>query len=291
MPDAISDLALAGIYRGHATVVPSDASEAALGAALRALFDEGLRAWPGVALGVEAFVAHVAPRAGEGLPPAGRGPDLYLACACTLCVHGAIEAFDRAYLTGLGRQLGRFAAMPAFVDEVRQELRDKLFVGSGGSPAKIGEYAGDGPLGSWVRVVALRAAVNLRRRSPVVDGGGRAGELAAPGDPEVDYRQEHYRKAFDEALRGAVAALDPDHLYVLRRHLGQGVALEALAAELGVHRATVVRRLAAARTSLRWEARRRLEAALGAGDSELESLVRVLRSRIGVMLPTLLRSG
>jgi RNA polymerase sigma-70 factor (ECF subfamily) len=291
MPDALSDTALAGIYRDNATVAPPGASDAALGAAIRALFDEGQRAWPGVALGIEAFVAHVAARAGEGLPPEGRGPDLYLACGCALGVRGAVEAFDRAYLTGLGRQLGQLGARPAFVDEVRQELRDKLFVGTGGSPPKIGEYAGDGPLGSWIRVVAVRAALNLRRRPAAEGGGGHAGEPAARGDPEVEYREEHYRRAFDEALRGAVAALAPDHLHLLRRHLAQGVVLEALAAELGVNRATVVRRLAAARTALRWETRRRLQAALGAGDSELESLARMLRSHIGVSLPTLLRSG
>jgi hypothetical protein len=52
----------------------------------------------------------------------------------------------------------------------------------------------------------------------------------------------------------------------------------------------VVRRLAAARTALRWEARRRLQAALGAGDSELESLARMLRGPHRREPPDLLRS-
>ncbi len=163
-------------------------------------------------------------------------------------------------------------------------------MGSGDAPPKIAEYDGDGALASWIRVVARRAALDLLRRSPAAGREDRAEEQAAKGDPEADYQQEHYRRAFDEALRGAVTALDPNQRYVLRRHLGEGVTIEALAAELGVHRATVVRRLAAGRSALRWEARRRLQAALGAGDSELASLARMLRSRLDVSLRTLLRS-
>src|SRR5580693_9382424 len=94
-PDENADVALARLYRGPAAEAIPDAE---LGAALRHLFDEGRRAWPGLALGVEAFVAHLAHLAESvepGLPPAARGPDLYLACACATRVRGAVGAFDR----------------------------------------------------------------------------------------------------------------------------------------------------------------------------------------------------
>src|SRR5215468_10294659 len=110
-PDAVFDVALARLYVGPAAEAIPDAS---LGAALRRLFDEGQRAWPGLGLGVEAFVAYLAEQAGPDLPPADRGPDLYLACACATRVRGAVEVFDRAYLTEVDAHLSRLGPTPVF---------------------------------------------------------------------------------------------------------------------------------------------------------------------------------
>jgi RNA polymerase sigma-70 factor (ECF subfamily) len=292
MADApLSDLALARLYGGRA-VDDASLADAALGSALRKLHDEGAQAFPGVRLDVEVFVSHLAVHAAAGLPSAGRGPDLYLACACATRVRGAVEAFERAYLVGIGAHLARLGPTAAFVDEVRQEVRSRLFVGPDGAALRIAGYDGCGALASWVRVIALREALDLRRRRGVVDEGDeeRAQEVKAAGDPERDYQKAHYQRAFDAALQGAVAALDKDQRRILRRHFADGITLDALAVELGVHRATVARHLAAARAALRSEVRRRLQAALGGADSDLGSLARTMRSRLDLSLPGLLRS-
>ena len=290
--DAVTDLALAGIYRGRATSEPPAVPDADLGAALRRLFDEGRRAWPGVELGIEAFVGYLAERAGGPLPSEARGPDLYLACACVTGGRGAIESFDRAYLAQMGAYLARLGPTPAFVDEVRQEVRAKLFMSSSdAAPPRIAEYHGKGALANWVRVVALRVAMNMRRQPwPAADDDSEL-DRPAPDNPERDYEVKRYREAFDEVIRGAVAALDGEQRRILRRHFADGLTLDALAVELGVHRATVARRLAAARAALRLEARRRLQIALGVGESELESLARVMRSRLDLSLRSLFRTG
>src|SRR4051812_14157098 len=102
------DLTLARIYCGAA--LPERADDAALlEAALRQLFDGGPRAWPGLGLAVEVFVANLArhaPRNAGRLPAPDRGPDLYLAFACVERVPGALETFDRAHLTRVGAYLG-----------------------------------------------------------------------------------------------------------------------------------------------------------------------------------------
>ena len=157
-------------------------------------------------------------------------------------------------------------------------LREKLFVGRDGDAPKIAEYDGRGLLASWVRVVALRAAIDLRRRREAVRSGARA-EEAGSGDPEIAYMKERYRELFNEAFRGAVEELGAGPRELLRLHFVEGLTLEALAARLGVHRATVARRIAAAREAVAAAARRRLRGALGASEAELESLVRVMRSR------------
>jgi RNA polymerase sigma-70 factor (ECF subfamily) len=259
------------------------------------LFDEGARAWPGVALPAAAFAAYVAElsqrNAGAPFDP-DRGPDLYLACACAHRVPGALEAFDRAHLAGIGAYLARLRPTTAFVDEVQQEVRAKLHVGRDGAAPWIAEYDGRGALANWVRVVALRAAIDLHRQAgaaPRVDE--RAVPAPAPSDPERDLHRMRYQETFQRALRDAVSALDRDQRRILRRHFADGVTLDALATELGVHRATVARRLAAARMALRHDARHRLRAALGCADSEVERLDAELRSQLDLSLSTLLRTA
>jgi RNA polymerase sigma-70 factor (ECF subfamily) len=291
-PGAVTDLDLAGLYRGRAPGELLAVGDADLGAALRRLFDEGRQAWPSVELGIEAFVGYLAERASGPLPSEARGPDLYLACACVARGRGAIESFDRAYLAQMGAYLARHRPTPAFVDEVRQEVRDKLFMSRDAAPPRIAEYHGKGALANWVRVVALRVAMNMRRQPwPAAADDDSELDRPAPGDPEMDYEEERYRKAFDEVIRGAVAALDGEQRRLLRRHFADGLTLDALAVELDVHRATVARRLAAARAALRLEARRRLQIALGVGESELESLARVMRSRLDLSLRSVFRTA
>jgi RNA polymerase sigma-70 factor (ECF subfamily) len=290
MVDPLSDLALARLYRSSAPG-PAPLDDAALGAALRRLFEEGERAWPGVGLAVEAFVSHLARRATGSLPHEERGPDLYLTCACAQRARGALEAFDRAHLARMDAYLVRLGPTPAFVDEVRQEVRDKLYLDRDGAGPRIAEYDGRGALASWVRVIATRTAIDLRRKDgAATDPEERAGDAPAAADPERDYQRARYQRAFDEALRGAVAALDSEQRRILRRHFADGVSLDALAVELGMHRTTVGRHLAAASKALRRDALRRLQSALGGTGAEVESLVASMRSRLDLSLPGLLRT-
>jgi RNA polymerase sigma-70 factor (ECF subfamily) len=289
----ISDLALARIFRS-ACPSPVDArvEDEALGEALRALFEEGRRRFPSLELAAEVFATHLAARTRDGLSGVERGPDLYLACACTTRVPGALDVFERTHLVDIGAHLGRLKPTPAFVDEVRQEVRDKLYLGREGGAPKIAEYDGRGALASWVRVIAIRTAIDLRRQAGYVTASSvRARDAHTAHDPEGDYQREQHRRAFDEALRGAVAALDSEQRKLLRLHFAEGLTLDTLAAELGVHRATIARRLAAARAGLRQDTRRRLRAALGTSDSELTRLAAAMRSHLDFSLPSLLRSA
>jgi RNA polymerase sigma-70 factor (ECF subfamily) len=284
-------LTLAGLFHehghGHGAASPDDGE---LEAALRRLFEEGERAWPGLALSPEAFVRHLASR--RELPDdlaVVRAADLYLACACASRVRGAVEAFDRAHLGKLDRYLARLRPSPSFVDEVRQVLGEKLFVGSGGAPPKIGEYDGEGALESWVRVIALRAAIDLQRQGGAVAPDERGRDEPATGDPEIGYLKERYRHAFSAAFRGAVEALGAEDRELLRLRFVDGLTQVEVAARLGVHRATVVRRLDAAQEAVTGGARRLLRAQLGATEDELKSLAGVMRSQIELSLPGLLK--
>jgi len=138
-------------------------------------------------------------------------------------------------------------------------------------------------------VIALRAAIDLRRRNPhAVEDPPREQEDPATADPETGYLKDRYREAFNTAFRGAVAALGSEQRELLRLHFVDGLTLDQLAARMGVHRATVARRVGAAREAVADEAHRLLHAALGASESELASLAWVMRSQIDLSLPGLL---
>ena len=295
MPPPRSDRSLSRLFRercpdGVAVSAPGDSE---LEAALRELFVEGAKAWPDLPLSPEAFVCHLASRS-AGQPFDGarvRAADLYLACACATRVRGAVEAFDRCHLSRVGTFVARMRPSAAFVDEVRQVLREKLFVCRDGAAPKIAEYDGRGALASWVRVIAVRAAIDLHRQGDLAAEGRRARPESGSGDPEVDYLKQRYQKAFNEAFRAALAELDMDARELLRWHFVDGLTLDQLAVKLGVHRATVARRIAAGREAVAVAARSRLRAALGANEAELESLAGVMRSQIELSLPGLLQKG
>src|SRR6185312_11868034 len=215
-------------------------------AVIRRLFDEGRRAWPGLALHLEVFAEHLG-RIPAELPPEGAlAADLFLASACAAGVRGAVDAFERAHIRRVDRYLAKMAPSAAFVDEVRQVVREKLFVGKDGAPPKIAEYSGKSGLSAWVRVIAIRAAIDLRRQDAAVEEPGQAVDEPMTGDPEIDYVKQRYRQAFNDALRDAVAALPPQQRDLLRVHFIEGRTLDELAAAAGVHRATIARRLVAA---------------------------------------------
>src|SRR5262249_24097690 len=127
-----------------------------------------------------------------------RAADLYLAVACAARVPGAVDAFEHTHVRRVGTYLARKRPSAAFVDEVQQVVREKLFVGKDGAPPKIAEYSGQGGLAGWVRVIALRVAIDLSTRDAPVEESGQTADQPATGDPEVDYVKQRYRQAFNE---------------------------------------------------------------------------------------------
>jgi RNA polymerase sigma-70 factor (ECF subfamily) len=244
-------------------------------------------AWPGVPLSDEAFVRYLAERLPEGRKLADVNPEeLYLACACAAAVPQALAAFERLYLARVDVHLARIDASPAFAEEVRQVVRERLFVGT--SP-KIIEYSGRGALGAWLRVVAVRTALDLRRGAgPQTEEADEARALTSTPDPEMDYIKLRYKEDFSAAVRDALAALDGKARTLLRLHYVEGMRIERIAVAYDVHRATAHRWVMAAREALADGAKKRLEERLALGKDELASLAAVMQSQLEVSLGGLL---
>jgi RNA polymerase sigma-70 factor (ECF subfamily) len=279
----LEDVLVAELIRRGATPPPG------LVPRLEALIQAARAAWPGVALAAEAFVAHLAARwpASASLDQwlsAVHASDLYLACACADGSMAAIAAFDQAHLGAVSDFLARSKPDEAFVEDVRQSLREKLFVGAA---RKIDEYSGRGSLGGWVRALSVHTAIDLRRRRGERVPDLRAEQPAAI-DPELGYLVERYRGEVEEAFRHALAMLGQEPRTLVRMHFVDGVTLDELARLKKVHRATIARHLAAARRAILDEFRKHLSERYSLSTQELTSLVGMVRSQLHVSIARLL---
>ncbi len=250
------------------------------------LWRAGRAAWPDVEVEKAAFAAHLAGRGAD------HATDLYLACACALGLPSAIAAFDRAFIVGVARHLRTLNLTPAQLEDLRQLLREKLLVKKAGAASRLDDYSGRGSLVGWFRVLAVREAIDLvshrEERRPIV---ARVPDGAAPGDPTDELLKARYRTQFNAALRDAIATLDADQRNLLRLHYLDGLSLEELATFFGVHRATIARRAAEARSAVSDGMNARLRAALGVGAADLESLLKVVGSQLEVSISACFAEG
>jgi len=270
--------------------------EAAVGRA----WEKGRAAWPKVELDQDAFAAHVLSKLPPGtvrerveqverLDAAG----LYLACACARGVPAALADLDLHVLAKVPEFLARIHGSSALPDEVRQTLRERLLVvGPLGEPPRIATYSGDGPLAAWVRVAAVRTALNLLdKRDERLGHDSRAMEgAAAATTPEQEVTASHQHEMFREVLQQAVSALPAEQRTALRLHFAEGLTGDEIAEQLGISRATVTRWLSTARSFLLRETRRLLEGRLRLSPAEAESFIVGARSRLELSLSVLLAS-
>lgn len=251
----------------------------------RDLFAGGHAAHPSLDLPFAPFVAALAGHAGKAesklplLAPEHAG-DFYLAVACAEDVAGAVDLLRSTVLCRVPSYVGTRA--PA--DEVEQLVAIRLLVVVPGSPRKIAEYTGRGSLGAWVRVVATRIALNLRRRKEPRDDTAL---LPLGRAPDVDISRFRHQVEFKRAFEQALAHLTADDRLLLRLHSIERARGEELARLLEVDRSTIMRRLAHARERLFDGTRVALMSELGLSEEEFESLVRDVRSQIDLSLSRL----
>lgn len=266
---------------------------AALEQSLAAACDTARAAWPQLALEPADFVAYLAERVPEDADPVDalerlHLTDLYLACACASGAATAISAFEEHVAASLGHAFGRMRLSPAAAEELRQALREQLFVGTAGGPPLIKSYSGRGQLRGWLRIIAARAAGRM------IDRGNREllltnsvlGGLAPPTlDPELEHLKATYRAEFAEAFQAALASLTARERNLLAQHYLDGLSIDEIGLIYGVHRATIARWLARARTDLLKRTRSALMRRLRIDRSGFESIMRLIESQLPVSFP------
>ncbi len=243
---------------------PASAQRDSVEAELERLVAQGAGAWPAVRLDPKVFVAWLAGKLAPGedaastlreLPPA----DLYI------------------------------DPSPALAEEVAQELREKLLVAKSGGRPRIGDYSGRGELGGFLRVIATRTALRLRRKEQRAGTAPtqNADLLGRAADPELDYLKLRYRGVYEEAFRAALRSLTARERLFLKLHYVDGLSIDRIGGLYRLHRATVARRLASYRRRLREETQFELQRCAGMSATEFASLLTLVRSQLFVSLRAL----
>ena len=280
---------------GQAELIPADA----LLSHLQVVELRARTAWPDLGLPAATFIQHLAERlvlaagATPGDPTALfqaldrlHAGDLYLACAC---VHGnkaAAAIFSRDYLGQVAHLIAHMRLPKEELEDIRQSLGERMFVGGAEGRPRLLDYSGQGALLSWIRIAALRRALDRRRQQQhlVPADDRRAGAVAELGDVQEEYLKQRYRQHFEDAMRNALAQLSAEQRSILRLHFLDGLSIDKLGALFKIHRATAARWIAAARRALLLDVRAQLEARLQLTPSEVDSLGKLVRSQLHLSL-------
>jgi RNA polymerase sigma-70 factor (ECF subfamily) len=257
-----------------------------------ALVRDGRDRWPQIHVDVRAFLSHIGHLLSTSDDPCGdlmeiHPADLYLAFACLSGDREALTIFEHDYVRDVRFVPGHRGDGAPF-DEIRQLVRERLLVqGPDGAPPKIASYRGRGPLGAWLRMCAVRIALDGHRGRTNASPWDAAAPIAT--DPELGYMKARYAAEFREAFRETLRGLHVRQRMMLRLHFLDGLTTNAIGVLYNVHPGTIANWLKAARRQVLAATRQRLAERLGLDSVDLDSVMGLIMSRIDVSIETVLR--
>ena len=247
-------------------------------------FEAAARAFPEIQLDFRIVEEYVRERSqpgtgGEAATPPTQIAALYLCCACVRGHQAACLAFRTKYLGVIRQAAARIGGDREFVDEVTSQLFDRLLVG----PApRLKRYSGRGELSAWLKVVATRLALDVKRSRPQQDEEPLPSTIAivTSMSPESMVFCRNHGQDILDALGNATAGLDAKQRNVLRLHYADELNIDEIGELYGVHRATVARWLQNARTSIDAAVHKELGSRHGLGAAEVASLIHGARGQL-----------
>jgi RNA polymerase sigma-70 factor (ECF subfamily) len=250
--------------------------------------------WPRIKLDEEQLIQFIGERlsgadlvAALAAAPAG---DLVLAAACAAQEPTAHAAFDEV-LTEVEAAGAATNAEKDQIEEVKQLLRVQLLVPREGKPPGIAGYRGRGPLRGWLRITATRELIrHKKKRTREVSFSQSLEKYLSSGvDPALEQLKAEYRTEFALALNEAIEDLTPEDRTLLRQAIVDDMSIDAIGAAFGVHRATAARWLTRARAALVAATHRRLAARLKLPVEQIESVIRLVQSKLDASVIRYLR--
>ena len=219
--------------------------------------------------------------------------ELFLCWACLQKNERAVVLFDDDFLKCHGPELSRVLGSPSSAEELLQQMRTELLVGSEQKPPLLTRFSGTGALRKWLKVVLMRAALKVKKRDARMrpaSGEGIFDRLNdAKSDPELQRIRELYREAFNRSVEQAFMDLSAEQRNLLRMYVIDKLTMNQLAAIHQVSEASISRWLARIRDGLKRATREHLAAEVDTGSSEWKSLVRILGNEIEISVERLLQ--
>ena len=214
-------------------------------------------------------------------------PELRLACACARGDGRAIGAFRRRYATLVEGVRSRFRARAPSSDELWSEIERRLFVREDERPARIEEYAGRSPLGSWLKVVAARIVLNrLEAEKPETPHEDRLFDalLVTEQSPELALAAAQDRALVKRLFERAASGLEARERRLLRMAFVEGFTVDDIGGVFGVHRSSAARWVKEASAALTRAVVRLAREELALSPAQLESWARGLEGSIDLSL-------
>lgn len=218
--------------------------------------------------------------------------DLATAWAATLSDARAAARL-KALLDDNDAAIVRAGATGTRLEEVKQSVLASIVLPREDKPPEILDYAGKGPLGAWLRVVAIRVARKAARKEDreveidavLLERIGTSPDIAAL------LAKLSSKEAVAAALREAVAKLEPRQRTLIKYQVLDGLGVTEVGSIYGVHRATAARWVADAREALGRSFRALLAERLRLPPGEVESFVGLVGSQLDVSVERLLAGG
>lgn len=218
-------------------------------------------------------------------------PDLDLVAACLRQDRPSLEALDALLRVEVRRAVTPLDESGTLVDEVTQLARERLLMPAADGRSRLTDYSGEGPLGAWLRAMAVRLALNAKRPGarelPVAELPDSP--LADP-DPELALLRARHREAFKGAFTAALGELVPRDRTLLRLTALDGLSCAQVGKMYGKDASTISRWLAQVRAVLLQRTRLLLAQQLSLSDSALDSVMRAADSELAFGLSALLES-
>ena len=254
------------------------------------LAEGAVRALPGVAVDLPAFTALLEQRVAEsGGPEAINAADLLLAFATLAKDPVATKELDRRLVRAVRVAVGRFEGLQ--LEEVEQQVRQRVLVGDGRSGPRLLKYTGRGAIGAWLKAVAGSLAIDETRKLKP-ERHGSEDELVATASseagPELSLLNAQQKQHFNAAFKQALTRLTPQERTVLRMKFVDDLAVEDIGRAFAVHRTTAMRWLEKAQAQVMAETRALMAERLGLKTRDVESMLRVMQPSIAERLSRLL---
>lgn len=199
------------------------------------LLAHGRRIHPTITCEAKDFETFVMSRLARGASHSdiqARAAELYLVAACLRGDQAAIERLDAQFLVEMRRAISRIDADPAFVAKLQRRVREALLVGDG--HPYLDEFTGQAPLAAWIRVFAIRTALETAAGSSI------GGQAVVDHDPMLRELQRSNGAELAEHVRDALADLDMRQRTTLRMHLNDHASVDDIARLFRVHHTTVM---------------------------------------------------